>query len=1230
MQLSLVVNDSTPDIGQTVTFTIDGVSGSAVEQASWSFGGTSCDPDTYPRDWTCTSQPYCGGAGYKYDTSGTKNVSVTVVVGGQSFGPFTTQVTVSSSGSCGGSTSCTYSLSPSSRSFGPDGGVGTFTVNTQSGCSWTATKNGAFIELAGSTSGSGPGTVSYAVLTNTSSSSRTGYIYAGGQTFTVTQSGATPCSYAISPTTAIVQGGGGGSAVAVTTASSCQWSATSLDGWLRITAGAAGTGPGSVTWAADPNPYQANRTGRLQIAGQTFTVTQYPVLPAVFDASNMAPDKGEFVTFTVDSRLEVARWNFGDDGSQGGRNCLDEGPIFNCAGLAPEVCQTIRWNWPDRGPKLVTMTLADGRSSTQRLAVQAEGECPCVLEPPATAFTITPNPVPALQEVVFTDATPGTPGGAAKVLATISYTPSSPEIGEQVTFSLAGTGEIDRADWTFGATGCDGDSTFSCTGLWCDIGTTFKYASSGTFTVRVTTYLNGVQTGSGQTVITIQPTGSCAGTSCSYAVSPTTASVPASGGSYSFSVSTNVPSCAWTASSNSTWVHLTGGSSGAGAGTVSYTVDANPGAARSGSITVQGRQHTITQASGTGGCSYGVSPASAPPFPASGGTGSFAVTASQPSCTWTATSSRAWIRFSGASSGSGDGTVAYLVDPNTGDARSGAITVQGLQHAVSQAAAAASGPPESWSWRITLDGVEQITSDQPSFAWAPRRAGSYQVSLTTANCGGANTASRTLEVLPPLIPPVEEFVVPSAVHTRGENDTLWKTDLRIFNPCSTSILVDMRYLPEATNNNGTFHLTLDFTLPPNGTELFDDVVEVFPGIAGDDKKGSLRINFDGPEGCLPMIMSRTYNDTPHGTFGQYVPAVPVLPAQGHRMYLTGLAHNLYYRTNLGFANFSGQEVTLQVQLLDERGEPIGDPVYPMVPAYSTRQVLRVAERANIFTDLNVFAAQVETGGADVTGYASVVDNLTGDPVYLAPTVGEDMTLWLPGVAHLSGLNDSQWRSDATFFNASDGPQTSRLDYYPETVGGVHRGLEFLGIQPGESFFFVDILQFMLGEVESKGYFKLRSLDGNPVPRIAARTYNLDLAGGTFGQSLLAFGEGNLIPEGGVAFVPGVANSSRSDLGFRTNLGVVNTNLDQWLSLRVTVYAADGTVAGQRDSWFVEPGQSRQPNLFQLVGLGDVDMEGSLEVEVLAGGPAVVYVSEIDNRTQDPIFIPAVLDPAADR
>jgi WD40 repeat protein len=54
--------------------------------------------------------------------------------------------------------------------------------------------------------------------------------------------------------------------------------------------------------------------------------------------------------------------------------------------------------------------------------------------------------------------------------------------------------------------------------------------------------------------------------------------------------------CSWAASSKSTWIHITSGPGGSGSGTVTYSVDANPGSSlRIGTLTIAGATCTITQ-----------------------------------------------------------------------------------------------------------------------------------------------------------------------------------------------------------------------------------------------------------------------------------------------------------------------------------------------------------------------------------------------------------------------------------------------------------------------------------------------------------------------------------------------------------------------------------------------------------------------------------------------------------
>ena len=83
---------------------------------------------------------------------------------------------------------------------------------------------------------------------------------------------------------------------------------------------------------------------------------------------------------------------------------------------------------------------------------------------------------------------------------------------------------------------------------------------------------------------------------CTYTLTPRRAAYPAAGGSGSVAVRTQ-PGCSWTATSNAAWITVTGGASGSGNGTVSYTVApfGGPQRARSGSLGIAGKDFVVRQ-----------------------------------------------------------------------------------------------------------------------------------------------------------------------------------------------------------------------------------------------------------------------------------------------------------------------------------------------------------------------------------------------------------------------------------------------------------------------------------------------------------------------------------------------------------------------------------------------------------------------------------------------------------
>jgi hypothetical protein len=123
-----------------------------------------------------------GAVGYSVDVNPSSSPRTgTMTIAGQTF-------SVNQSG--GGTTGCTYAISPTNATFPQAGGNGSVAVTAGTGCKWTAVSSGksSWIHVTSGASGTGNGTVGYSVDVNASSSPRTGTMTIAGQTFTVNQS----------------------------------------------------------------------------------------------------------------------------------------------------------------------------------------------------------------------------------------------------------------------------------------------------------------------------------------------------------------------------------------------------------------------------------------------------------------------------------------------------------------------------------------------------------------------------------------------------------------------------------------------------------------------------------------------------------------------------------------------------------------------------------------------------------------------------------------------------------------------------------------------------------------------------------------------------------------------------------------------------------------------------------------------------------------------------------
>jgi hypothetical protein len=173
---------------------------------------------------------------------------------------------------------------------------------------------------------------------------------------------------------------------------------------------------------------------------------------------------------------------------------------------------------------------------------------------------------------------------------------------------------------------------------------------------------------------------------CSVSLGATSASATAAGGNATVPITANDSSCPWNVSADVPWITFPSGASGSGSQTLTYAVAANTTqSTRTGNILLGSSKLTVTQPGAAPVvCTAILSPTSAS-VPAGGGTGSFTVTIPA-SCSWTATPDSSWITVTSGGSGTGNGTISYQVQPNSGaNAQVGHIAVADKQFAITEA-----------------------------------------------------------------------------------------------------------------------------------------------------------------------------------------------------------------------------------------------------------------------------------------------------------------------------------------------------------------------------------------------------------------------------------------------------------------------------------------------------------------------------------------------------------------
>jgi hypothetical protein len=489
-------------------------------------------------------------------------------------------------------------------------------------------------------------------------------------------------------------------------------------------------------------------------------------------------------------------------------------------------------------------------------------------------------------------------------------------------------------------------------------------------------------------------------------------------------------------------------------------------------------------------------------------------------------------------------------------------------------------------------------------------------------------------------PVADSLIIPAVAHASGVNSE-WQTDMRLLNLGMEKQKYALNLTVSGEDGTQTGKSS-EVELAPGQASALNDVVKQWYGLGslpGESATGVLEIRPLGRTGLgtganaipvtrslVSLASSRTYNKTPQGTLGEYIPAIPFAsfvggapPAEGGAKSILSLQHlaqTSAYRSNIGVVEASGKPVEIEIRFFDGEGAPLL--TLPLSLKAGEHRQLNQILAVHDLTDVATARAEIEviSGDGKIAAYGSVVDNVTGDPLQVhavdLSTIGGRKYV-MPGVAHFD-TGQARWRSDVQVFNAGLASVSATVAFFP-TGASVAEKTATVEIGPGRIRTLSNIVVSLFGESNTGGAVQITTASDSELV-VTGRTYD-QREEGSYGQFMAAVTEDDAIGLGDRAVQ--VLQMEQSS-NIRSNLGIVEVT-GKSVRVEISAYPAESRVT-PRVEITLGPNEFRQYNAVLRTLNAGTTYNARIALRVIGGdGKIVAYGSAVDNLTQDPTYIP---------
>lgn len=554
------------------------------------------------------------------------------------------------------------------------------------------------------------------------------------------------------------------------------------------------------------------------------------------------------------------------------------------------------------------------------------------------------------------------------------------------------------------------------------------------------------------------------------------------------------------------------------------------------------------------------------------------------------------------------------------------------------------------SGTLPASGITLTVTADPSSL--PPGASTGTVTVTTdvqGLTGGGGAAGTTLNIpisvslVTPVqpgsktTPPNNALVIPVVTHVNGAAGP-FLSDVRLTNAGSTPVQYGITLTPTQTDGRQTSKIT-QITVDALQTIALNDIVKNFFGFGatsnpGDAGFGSLEIRPLNSSSTATYASSRTYASTINGTFGQFIAAMPFTKFATRRLLTTPIPGNpapqasallslqhvsqsSKFRTNLGIVEGAGEAASGKIRIYDTLGSLLKEIDYSLLPG-EHRQMNRFIETLGGIANLENgrIEISVDSPTGAVTAYASVLDNVTTDPLAVMPVDPAKVSATryvIPGMAELPNRADN-FHSDLRIFNGGNDTQVT-LTYYPQ--GGAPVSAQPRTIRGGEVLVLDNVLPTLFNVANTGG--SIVATTTSPSSLVATgRTYTSIDGGGSFGQFIPG-----VTPEEGVGLGerPLQVMQLEESTSFRSNVGLAELTGNP-ATARISVQLPDSKVTASVDVPLAANEFRQLRPILSLVPNAQ-SYNARVTVEVVGGsGRVTAYGSVIDNRSKDPTYVPA--------